>query len=317
MKNILITGSSGYLGSCLVDALSKETTVGSIVGVDIAPPTRRPNKFDFYQKDIRSADMGDLLTTHRIDTVMHLAFVVKPIHDIKQMHDIDYNGTRNILEHARRSGVAHVIVTSSTLAYGAHADNPDTIREDDPLRGNRSYPYGYHKAQVDTMIQQFADSADGMTITTLRPCTVFGPHVDNYVSRMLFRPLTVGIMGRNPRIQMIHEDDFVDACLLAVDRKQGGAFNIVGEGTVTTDELAQIAGTRVVKLPAWLLHPVLEILWRLRAPGVEVNHGYLDYAAYPFVASLDKAREELGFTPRYTTRQTIEETARSKKYAKA
>lgn len=315
MKNILITGSSGYLGSRLVDALSKEETVGSIVGVDVAPPTRRPEKFDFYQKDIRSADMGDLLTAHRIDTVLHLAFVVKPIHDIKRMHDVDYNGTRNILEHARRSGAAHVIVTSSTLAYGAHADNPETIREDAPLRGNRSYPYGYHKAMVDTMIQQFADRVDGMTITILRPCTVFGPHVDNYVSRMLFRPVTVGIMGCNPRIQLIHEDDFATACLLAVARKRGGVYNVVGEGTVTTDELVRAVGTRVVKLPAWLLHPVLEILWRLRMPGVEVNHGYLDYAAYPFVASPDKAREELGFIPRYTTRQTLEETARSRLHA--
>lgn len=312
MKNVLITGVSGYLGTRLVEALSLDETIGTIVGIDIAPPREKPDKLVFFQKDIRAGDLGEIFRDHRVDTVLHLAFVVQPIHDLERMHDIDVNGTRNILEHARDCGAGHVMVTSSTLAYGAHPDNPEELRETDPLRGNRSYPYGHNKALVDRMIQRFAEENDTMVVTILRPCTVFGPSVDNYVSRMLFRPMTVGLLGRNPRIQLIHEDDFVTACLLAMRKKRGGAFNIAGDGTLTTDEVAAIVGTRVIKLPAWLLRPVLEVLWRLRVPGVEVNHGYLDYAGHPFVATARKAKTELGFSPLYTTRETLEVTIRSR-----
>ena len=47
-----------------------------------------------------------------------------------------------------------------------------------------------------------------MTITILRPCTVFGPGADNYVSRMLFRRITAGLLDRNPRVQLVLADDF-------------------------------------------------------------------------------------------------------------
>ncbi|MFZ5570425.1 MAG: NAD-dependent epimerase/dehydratase family protein [Thermodesulfobacteriota bacterium] len=305
MENILITGVSGYLGRRLVRALAGSMEIGRIIGIDIAPmPAEEPGLM-FHRMDIRSPEIGRLIAEQRIDTVFHLAFVVKPIHDLRRMHDIDYNGTRNVLEASLAGGVRHLIATSSTLAYGAHPDNPSELSEDAPLRGNPSYPYGYNKAVVDRMMQEFAAAHPEMTVTILRPCTVFGPAVDNYVSRMLFRPFTVGIMGSNPMVQFVHEDDFVEACLLTGKRKKGGAFNIVGQGSLTAREIVTMVGARLIPLPAFLLYPLLEICWRLRIPGVEVNQGYLDYARYAFIADGRKAREELGFVPRYSSSQAL------------
>jgi UDP-glucose 4-epimerase len=315
MQNIFITGSSGYLGTRLIEKLGTNAQVGTIVGADIVAPRKETPGSTFLKMDIRDSRMDRVLSRHRIDTVIHLAFVVKPIHDLKRMHDIDYNGTRNVLQQSCDAGVKHLIAVSSTLAYGAHADNPARLKEDAPLRGNRSYPYGYNKAIVDQMIQDFAESHPEMTVTILRPCTVFGPTVDNYVSRMLFRPVTVGIRGNTSRVQFVHEDDFVRACLIAVEKKIGGAFNIVGEGVLTVDEVAAIIGTRLMRMPAALLVPLLEMLWRLRFPGVEVNSGYLDYARYSFVASPEKARTGLGFVPSFSSRRVLEETVRNRRYA--
>ena len=59
----------------------------------------------------------------------------------------------------------------------------------------------------------------------------------------------------------------------------------------------------------------IEILWRLRFPGVEVNSGYLDYARYSFVASPEKARAGLGFVPSFSSRRVLEETVRKRRYA--
>src|SRR6056297_22231 len=310
MKKILITGCSGYLGRRLVDALGRREDIEAIIGIDIQAPAHLPEGLTFYKKDIRDPDIGRIFSAHGVDVVFHLAFAVKPIHNIKLMHDIDVNGSRNILENALFAGVPHVLVTSSTLAYGALPDNPDMLVETDPLRGNRRFPYGYYKRLTDQMIQRFSEAHPQLPITIRRPCTVFGPGIDNYISRMLFMPATIRVTGYNPPVQFIHEDDFVAACISAMTAEIPGIFNIAGDGTVTVDEIAGIVGTRVLPLPAWMLYPMLEALWRLHCPGIEVNHGYLDYVRYPFVASNQKAKEKMGFYPDFSSREAVMETSR-------
>jgi UDP-glucose 4-epimerase len=313
MKRILITGISGYLGSRLTECLAGRDDVSLIVGVDVAPMKKEYRNAVFHKTDIRSPEIADIMNDNQIDTVLHLAFVVKPVHNKKLMHDIDVNGTRNVLEAALSSGVKHVVAVSSTLAYGAHRDNPPVLTEDHPLRGNVSYPYGRNKAVVDVLMQEFARSHPEMTITILRPCTVFGPSVDNYVSRMLFMPVVVSIYGYDPEVQLVHEDDFVSACLLAMDKKIPGAFNIAGDGTLCASAIAAMIGTTLIPLPKWFIYPLLELLWRLRMPGIEVNSGYLDYIRYPFVASTLRAARDLAFKPKHTTLETLDQTIRSRK----
>lgn len=313
MKNILITGISGYLGTRLTKELIGRKDIGKIVGLDIiAPADDLAKKISFYQKDIRDPSIGELMIRHRINTVLHLAFVVQPIHDLKRMHDIDANGTQNILDQSLGADVTQLITISSTLAYGAHADNPDILTEDHPLRGNKTFPYGFYKAETDRMIQAFADAHPEMTITILRPCTVFGPNINNYISRMLFLPVTVSIRGFDPAVQFVHESDFVAACLAALDKNLPGAFNIAGDGTLTVREIADTLGAKMFPVPAGLMYPLLECLWRIRFPMVEVNRGYLDYIRYPFVTSNEKAKQTLNFYPRYSSAQTLHDTLRNR-----
>ena len=311
--NICITGISGYLGKRLSETLGQKKEVKTILGIDIVEPGEEIENVAFVKCDVRDKKIYNLLKKYEIDVMVHLAFIVKPIHDMKKMHDIDFNGTKNILEASKDTGIKKIIVTSSTLAYGAHYNNPNQIRESDPLRGNVSYPYGYNKALVDDMVYEFGKINGGMTITVLRPCTVFGPHVNNYVSRMIFKPFTAGIMGVDPEVQFVHEDDFVRACLLAIEKDKGGAFNICGDGIVSSREIASLIGTRVIPVPAFILYPLVEILWRLHVPGIEVNRGYLDYVRYPFIADNSKAKEVLGFFPEYNSLETLEETVKNLK----
>ncbi len=311
-KRIAITGVSGYLGRRLVETLLEREETESLVGIDIRPPGLKDKKLFFYEMDVRDRGISDVFRKHEVDTLFHLAFIVTPVHDIKLMHDVDINGTMNVLDASRNAGSKHVIAITSTLAYGAHRDNPEELTEDSPLRGNASYPYGFNKALTDGFIRDFARQHPEMVVTTLRPCTVFGPRVDNYVSRMLFMPVTPTIMGHDARVQFVHEDDFVQACLLAMEMRKGGAFNITGDGTMRTSEIAGMTGARTLSLPYCMLAPLLELLWRLRAPGVEVNRGYLDYIRFSFVASNARAKRELGFSPRYTSRETLVEAIRGK-----
>ena len=139
---MLITGVSGYLGRRLVGALADGRTAGRIIGIDIVPPICNNANLFFHCMDIRFPGVRKLILENQVDTVMHLAFVVKPIHDLKRMYDIAFSGTKNILEQSRAAGVKHVVVISSTLAYGAHPDNPEELREESPCAATGHSPMG-------------------------------------------------------------------------------------------------------------------------------------------------------------------------------
>lgn len=313
MKKVLITGVSGYLGQCLVRDFSKRKGISEITGIDIKRPAVSPPGFTFVEMDIRDRRMAEVLRKHSPDTVFHLAFVVQPIHSIRKMHDIDIAGTRNMLEASLGARVKNFIVTTSTLGYGALKDNPPSLAEGDPLRAKKSYPYGYFKAQCDMMIREFAKKHPEMPVTILRPCTVFGPNIDNYVSRAVFKPVVMSVAGYDPVFQLLHEDDFVQACRLALDKRAPGVFNITGDGTILAGDIFRMYGSKKIPVPSFILYPLLELLWRLHLPGIEVNRGYLDYTRYTFVADNSKAKEGLGFKPRYSTLETLKETIRSRK----
>ncbi len=101
MKKILITGVSGYLGHRLAVELLKQKDISLVWGIDIRKPDNPPEGLHFTPMDIRSTDIKDLILEHKIDTIFHLAFIVQPIHDTKLMHDVDYNGSLNILTKAK------------------------------------------------------------------------------------------------------------------------------------------------------------------------------------------------------------------------
>lgn len=318
MKNILITGVSGYLGQRLVNELKAHENVNKIIGLDVAPLPEASNDIIFYQMDIRDTKLKDILQDHKIDTVYHLAFIVQPIHDKELMHEVDYKGTQNVLNSSVSSQVKQVIAISSTLGYGAYPDNPPKLKENDTMRGNKNFPYGYEKGVVDNMIQDFASKNKEMIITTLRPCTVFGPNVQNYIYRMLFQPFTIKMDDNDPPFQFVHEDDFVRSCIVAMEKQVPGPFNIAGDGTLRTSEISKMIGTKKeFRVKAWFVYPMHELMWKLKVKAVESNSGILDYVRFPFVADNEKAKNELDFYPEHSTIETLHQTIDARKKRKA
>lgn len=80
MKNVCITGASGYIGHKLVQFLPEKDEVSQIVGIDIQAPSMAVNKFRFYQRGVRES-VDDILKKYEINTVIHTAFILPPTHD--------------------------------------------------------------------------------------------------------------------------------------------------------------------------------------------------------------------------------------------
>ena len=307
----VITGGAGYIGSRLVELLATRDDTELIAIADVRPPRIPHARTEFHRTDVRDrAALGALLERVQPDALVHLAFVLNPIRDEEAMYDIDVNGTANALEAASKAGTPHVLVTSSTTAYGAWPDNPEPIGEDWPLRGQPDFAYARNKTESDRVCQLWAADHPDRTMTIVRPCIVLGPNVDNYIVRTWenapFYPRFKGEPDQH--VQFVHEDDLAGAIGGLLVGRHAGAFNVAGDGVMTWQETAELAGLKIRTLPFGFFYGVNKLLWRLRVPNTESPPGNLQFIRHPWVCSNEKLKQTLGWTPRHDTRETFELT---------
>src|SRR6476469_4186396 len=304
----LITGGSGYIGSRLTEILAARDDVEEIVALDVRPPASPQAKTTFVRGDVRDAGASrELLERERLDALIHLAFVLNPIHDEARMYDIDVNGTAAVLRAAAEAGTKQVLVTSSATAYGAFADNPKPIAEDWPVRGQPDFPYARDKAEADRLCQLWGLEHPDRVMTIVRPCIVFGPNVDNYISRSWKNSSFMPIMdGVDEEFQLVHEDDVVSAMVGLLDARASGAFNVAGEGSLRWGESARMIGLKTRELSFKAARRLYSVAWALRAPRVESPPGNLNFVRYPWLVSNDKLKAETGWEPSDTREVFVE-----------
>jgi UDP-glucose 4-epimerase len=229
------------------------------------------------------------------------------------MYDIDVNGTAAVLRASAEAGTKQVLVTSSATAYGAFADNPKPIAEDWPVRGQPDFSYARHKAEADRACQLWALERRDRVMSIVRPCIVFGPNVDNYISRTwensAFFPILDGV---DEEFQLVHEDDVVSAIIGLLDARAGGAFNVAGDGTMTWGESAELIGLKTRVMSMKTTRRIYAAAWTLHAPRVESPPGNLSFIRYPWVVSNEKLKSEIGWQPTATTREVFVETMYAK-----
>jgi UDP-glucose 4-epimerase len=297
----------------LAEILAERDDTELIVNVDLRPPASAPPHSEYANADIRDrARIRELLESREIDCLVHLAFLLDPIHDEARMYDIDVNGTQAVLQAAAEAGTGHVLVTSSAIAYGAWPDNPVPIAEDWPVRGMPDFSYARDKAEADRVCQLWAADHPERTMTIVRPCIVFGPSVDNFISHAWTKaPWVTLVDGKDTDLQLVHEDDVVSAITLLLESGEGGAFNVAGDGTMSYRASAEMIGKRVreISLPTSLR--LQRLFWRLRLPGVEAPAGVVKTALYPWIVSNEKLKAA-GWEPQHTTLETFELTMGAK-----
>ena len=302
---VAVTGASGYIGSGLVRHLEGQAQVEKIVAIDVRPPTRSFGaRTHFVRRDV-AEPLGDLLSHHEVEVVVHLAFVLRPGRDRDAVRRVNVGGTRNVLEACKRAGVKKVVYLSSATAYGAHPNNPPMLAEESPLRPVRGHQYGEDKAEAEAFLLKFAEACPEVTATVLRGCPVLGPNADNFVSRSLSQPFLFAVAGHNPLMQLVHEDDMTEVLARCTLNETPGMYNVAGDEPVTWREMAAVLGQRLVTLPARLLYWATEVGWRLRLQSTSPSSG-LDLIRYPWTVSTEKIKRDLGVTFRYSTRKTLE-----------
>jgi UDP-glucose 4-epimerase len=204
---------------------------------------------------------------------------------------------------------------------GAYSAGPKTRLVDEgwPTEGIRSSFYGRHKAEVERMLDHFEEDHPSVRVVRMRPALTFKRGAASEIRRLFLGPFVpspllrrglVPIVPTHPnlRFQAVHSLDVGEAYRLAVTSDVRGAFNLAAEDILDGSELARLAGARAVRVPKRLLRMGADLTWRLHlqpSPPGWVDLGF----GVPLMDSA-RARTELGWMPRRTATEALEELMR-------
>lgn len=200
-ERFLVTGSAGCIGSWAMYLLSRQGV--EVVGMDLATDHRRlrlltdqRGTMSFRQGDITDTGfvMG-LVAEEEITHIVHLAALQIPFCQADPIGGSRVNvvGTVNVLEAARRSGIAGLSYASSVAVYGPPDLYPEGVKDDSPLAPTTLY--GVYKQANERSARVYA--ADyGVGSVCLRPCSVYGPGRDQGLTSAPTQAMLAAAAGR-------------------------------------------------------------------------------------------------------------------------
>lgn len=267
---ILITGSSGSLGSMIVSNLiSKKIPV---VGLDIRDSGQKKQGefFVFYNCCITERErLENIFRKEQPTHIIHLACTFNKVRNRQKEHFIDIGGSTNIIEVSDLTkSVRQLIFSSSTAAYGAHDDNPEWIKETDPLRPGK-YRYAVNKKLIEDVFSRTPVRKD-LHLVFCRICTVIGPTFNkpaSVVSILLKLPWLPKFVEKN-KLQFLHAEDLVSIIYLIIsDDKINGIYNIAPDSFAAVKDL--VPGKKFIGIPVHIILFVLAVLWHLKIVNLE------------------------------------------------
>lgn len=317
---VLVTGGAGFVGSHLVRRLlARGHTVTSL--------DRRPGLFD-EELRVSGAVMltGSVTEPADVDravagqeVVYHLA---SPFGDILEpdaaYRAIEVDGTRHVLESARRHGICRVVHCST---QGVHGIISEPVGNEDSPIAPRDY-YCYTKAEGEKVVQEFL--AQGMDAVIVRPTSVYGPG-DTRGWLTLYRMVAKGwfLMIGDGRTynHPVYVENLVDLFeMVAQAPGARGRTYIAGDAEpVTLTDLVRLVGeavgtrVRIVRFPwyrpAWIGATVIESVCRGFGLKPPVFRRRLAWFKTNRAFRIDRARTELGYEPRVELQEGLRRTA--------
>jgi UDP-glucose 4-epimerase len=303
-RRVLVTGLSTYWGGRLAQALESFEQIEAIIGVDAHAPTRELERTEFVKVTNQHSLLERIVRAAEIDTVIDTRLVVNSLMaPPRSAHENNVIGTLNILAACTGSDspVRKFVFKSSTHYYGCEQDDPAFFTE----AMSRPHPprTGLERdiVEAEQTVRDFAERNPQVTATVLRCANVLGPDVDTAFTRMFSLPLVPMMLGFDPRLQFVHEDDVVHALEHATFHVAPGVYNVAADGVLALSEVIGLLGKRPLPiLPPWGTGLVTGSLRQLglRFPDEAINQ-------LRFGRGVDnRLFKATGFRYTYTTRET-------------
>ncbi|MDA8098859.1 MAG: NAD(P)-dependent oxidoreductase [Nitrospiraceae bacterium] len=319
MKHVLITGSSGFIGSALVKRLLQRGHELSLVSRD----RRRLGVYGSQGARTIEADLGNRISLNAIDTgpnpidaVVHLAASVSYFGRDFALHRVNVLGSYHLLQWAIQRGVRQYLFASSIEAMGTRGD-PDPAGEEDCTPPVSSYG----RSKLDAEHALLSVQNGNVNLLILRLGNIYGPGSSFLIpfladvlrrQRGSFRYLPLVL---NQVFQLLYIDDLVETLVSVIEQGGGkGTYILAGKEMLTLEELLNLTAERLriaYAMPSvrkWL-PSVLRVRTELAALA-----GIADFPAFLMAGEnrgprrtyrIDKAIRDLGFAPRTSPAEGI------------
>ncbi|MET0305217.1 MAG: DUF892 family protein [Solirubrobacterales bacterium] len=310
---VVVTGATGNVGTSTVQALSASPEIDEIVGLARREPTWAPPKTSWVEANVLTADLPAIFAG--ADAVIHLAWAIQPSRDAITLERINVEGSRRVFGAVATAGVPRLVHASSVGAYSRGPKDRE-VDESWPTEGTPTSFYSRHKVAVERELDRFEADNPETRVVRLRPGLIFKDEAATEIRRLFVGPflpsflLRRGLLPALPRIdrlrfQAVHSEDVGQAYLRAVLAEVEGAFNIAAEPPLSPEEMAERIGVRSFPVPARVVRRLADLSWRMRLQPTPP--GWLDMARSVPLMSSERARAELGWEPRHSSVEALEE----------
>jgi UDP-glucose 4-epimerase len=305
-RRVLITGIASYLGTELARILEDDPEVEYVAGLDTRAPRVRLERTELIDLDIRDPGLLTRIPPTGVDTVVHNQIVRRPgaAMSARRAHDVNVIGSLQLLAACERTTTLRsIVVRGSAGIYGSEPAAPQFFTE----AMARLYPlrtrFQRDVAEIENLFGTFAGRHEAVTCTMLRYQPSIGPTASTQIPQYLSLPAVPTYLGFDPRMQLVHERDALDALVAAVRHPVPGPVNVAAEGTIGLTRMIRLAGRPTLPIPAPLFGS---------ATGAAKRFGLFEFSPdfqrlLRYGRGVDTTRlvDEVGFHPRFTTVEAV------------
>lgn len=302
---VFVTGGNGFIGSRVVRQLHADGhTVRCLVRETSKTHRIDGVPFERHIGDVRDVD-SLVAGMEDCDGVIHLASISSwdqirsPI-----MRTVVIDGTRHVLEAAKRSGGLRTVFVSTCAAING-TRRPELMNEETPFTLDpKTYIYAGAKHEAEAICAEFA--ADGLPVITVNPCEVYGPEDEDLItaSYLLDALKDWPVMSLHGGTAVAHVEDIAAGIIAALERGRGGERYILGGENLHVRDVMERTlkaggqgGKFILQLPNGLIKGVIKTLAALRLP-TPVIPDLVDYGTLFWFVDCSKAKTELGYSYR-------------------
>ena len=307
-RRVLITGVGSHLGTLLAARLERDPDVEAVIGIDTRRREADLGRTELHEADIRDPEIARLIKAAAPDAVVHNKIVRQPEPGMssRAMHDINVIGSLQLLAACERvPSIESIVIRGSAGIYGAEPHAPQFLGEEMtrlfPLRTR----FQRDVAEIENYFETFSRRRPRVTCTMLRYQPGIGPSLDTQISRYLSQPACPTYLGFDPRIQLVHEHDALEALLAAIRNPVHGAVNVAGRGTIGLGRMIRLAGRPPFPIAGPLFGPLTGGVRRLGLGAYSDDFRRL--LRYGRAVDIRRLEEEVGHEPRYSTLAAVQD----------
>ncbi|AZG47980.1 NAD-dependent epimerase/dehydratase family protein [Gordonia insulae] len=310
-RTVLVTGASTFLGGYLVARLAANPAIERVLAVDSRVPRkdlmRRMGRAEFLRLDIRRPAIAKAIAGYEVDTVVHAATsIMETAPHSSAIKEFNVVGAMQVCAACQRSpSVKRLILRSTAMVYGASAHDPSHFSEGTPARREPKRGYGRDLLDIEGYVRGLGRRRQDIEVTIVRPQAILGPRINTRMGSYLALPVVPTVIGYQPRLQFLHEEDALAAMEHVTLGSKVGTFNVSGEGVVTLTQAIRRIGHIELPVPSSLLAPITGVFQDLRS--AKLRSSQTEYLTYGRVLDTTRMRSELGFAPRFSTLETLDD----------